>query len=169
MSFQLSSNVDRSKVFLTSSSDLTGERWDALYHLEDIFSFIRSADCEIVALRKYVCKMETGFAAGKGDQSDSESGIIQIRPTNINEDRQLVFERNVYIDAKCIEENPLGILRKGEVLFNNTNSQELVGKSVYFDLDEKFVCSNHIIDSSPDVRRRHASTTVVGASAFSTR
>ncbi|MBU1130175.1 restriction endonuclease subunit S [Patescibacteria group bacterium] len=35
-------------------------------------------------------------------------------------------------------------LQKEEVLFNNTNSQELVGKTSYFDLDDNYFCSNHI-------------------------
>ncbi|NDU98930.1 restriction endonuclease subunit S, partial [Spirosoma terrae] len=36
------------------------------------------------------------------------------------------------------------LLVPGEVLFNNTNSQELVGKTVYFDIDGEYFCSNHI-------------------------
>lgn len=71
-------------------------------------------------------------------------GVIQIRPTNINDDREFVFDRNVYLPGTLLEEFPQDRLQKGEVLFNNTNSQELVGKTVFFDLDGDFFCSNHI-------------------------
>ena len=37
-----------------------------------------------------------------------------------------------------------------EVLFNNTNSQEQVGKSVYFDLEGYYFCSNHITRIATD-------------------
>jgi restriction endonuclease S subunit len=35
-------------------------------------------------------------------------------------------------------------LKKNEILFNNTNSQELVGKTAFFDLEGEYFCSNHI-------------------------
>jgi type I restriction enzyme S subunit len=36
------------------------------------------------------------------------------------------------------------VLKRREVLFNNTNSQEQVGKTVWFDLDGHYFSSNHI-------------------------
>ncbi len=36
------------------------------------------------------------------------------------------------------------LLRKGDVLFNNTNSPELVGKTAHFDLNGEFAFSNHM-------------------------
>jgi type I restriction enzyme S subunit len=86
----------------------------------------------------------TGFAAGRGDQSDEGGAVIQIRPTNISNDRELVFNRNVTIAAAELKTRKLDVLKRGEVLFNNTNSQEQVGKTVYFDLHEDYFCSNHI-------------------------
>lgn len=35
-------------------------------------------------------------------------------------------------------------IEQGEVLFNNTNSQELVGKTAIFNMNGQYVCSNHI-------------------------
>lgn len=37
----------------------------------------------------------------------------------------------------------------GEVLFNNTNSAEMVGKSAVFELDQLCACSNHITRLRP--------------------
>lgn len=36
------------------------------------------------------------------------------------------------------------------MLFNNTNSQEQVGKTVYFDLEGDYFCSNHITRIATD-------------------
>ena len=36
------------------------------------------------------------------------------------------------------------MLKRGEVLFNNTNSQEQVGKTVLFDFEGNYFSSNHI-------------------------
>lgn len=45
---------------------------------------------------------------------------------------------------RYIERNSVNIIQVEDVLFNNTNSQELVGKTAYFDLDETYFYSNHI-------------------------
>ena len=45
---------------------------------------------------------------------------------------------------RAAEKQPGDLLKKGEILFNNTNSQELVGKSVIFNLEGQYFCSNHI-------------------------
>jgi len=57
-----------------------------------------------------------------------DDGIIQLRPTNIDADRELVFHRNIYLDKALLLEKPGDVVEYGELLFNNTNSQELVGK-----------------------------------------
>ena len=77
-------------------------------------------------------------------QLHDDDGIIQIRPTNIGSDRQLKFDRNVYLDSIILTEQPTDVLQRREVLFNNTNSQEQVGKTALFDIEGSFVCSNHI-------------------------
>lgn len=58
----------------------------------------------------------------------------------MDNDGILKFDKNIYID-QVSEEN---LLKKGEILFNNTNSQELVGKTSYYELDGEYCCSNHI-------------------------
>lgn len=45
---------------------------------------------------------------------------------------------------RYIERNSVNIIQIEDVLFNNTNSQELVGKTAYFDLDGTYFYSNHI-------------------------
>jgi restriction endonuclease S subunit len=92
-----------------------------------------------------LCVSENRLCGWGKDQAEDESGIIQIRPTNIDSDRRLKFDRNIYIDADLATRRPREILKPGEVLFNNTSSQALVGKTTFFDLsDQPYTCSNHI-------------------------
>lgn len=137
-------NSIESRIFKRPFSEVTGRRLDPLYHHGDMFHFVRGANSDLFRLADYVTAFITGFAAGRNDQGEEEDGIIQIRPTNINEDRELVFNRNVYISPSELSNRPLDILKRCEVLFNNTNSQEQVGKSAFFDLGGEYFCSNHI-------------------------
>ncbi len=84
--------------------------------------------------------MQSGFGAGKGDQSDEEHGIIHLRPTNIDNEGNLVFEKNIYVPSEINKPT----LSRDDILFNNTNSQELVGKTAIFKDDRKTFFSNHI-------------------------
>ncbi|MHB1564479.1 MAG: restriction endonuclease subunit S [Leptospirillum sp.] len=137
-------NTIRQRIFHISFKHLTGQRFDPLYHQGDIFHFVRDAKCDLPKLGGLVAYFLTGFAAGRDAQSEDESGIIQIRPTNISNDRELVFNRNITIALTELEARKLDRLKRGEVLFNNTNSQEQVGKTVYFDLNGLYFSSNHI-------------------------
>ncbi len=134
-----------SRIFDSNYESIAGLRWDPLYHQGDIFYFIRKAKYDFQRLGKKVKYFITGFPAGRNDQvNEEDGGIIQIRPTNLSEDRELVFNRNVYIGAAALETRKADLLKHGEVLFNNTNSQDLVGKTVCFDIEGKYFSSNHI-------------------------
>lgn len=119
-------------------------RFDPLFYSSDIFSVLSSSTYKTYRICDVVSYLKTGFAAGKSEQTEQDAGIIQIRPTNINEDRLLCFDKNVYINPNEVKNKQENLLKKREVLFNNTNSQDLVGKSVFFDKDGEFFCSNHI-------------------------
>lgn len=121
-------------------------RLDPLYYLSDLAIF---TDRQITACIGELCSsMYSGFAAGKETQVKKESGYIQIRPTNIMPDGRLSFEKNVYVPKN---RNYTFIPQKA-VLFNNTNSQELVGKTAILDLpnEDQYYCSNHITVIIPD-------------------
>ena len=81
----------------------------------------------MVALGGIAKDIKTGFACGKG--SVETKGIPHIRPMNITEDGRFTWS-----GLKCItKEDYFGkedySLMPGDVLFNNTNSKELVGKT----------------------------------------
>jgi restriction endonuclease S subunit len=138
-------NTLESRMFQRKFSEITGSRFDPLYHHGDLFYFVRNASCGLTRLGPLTDYFMTGFAAGRNDQVDEEgNGIIQIRPTNLSRDRELIFNRNVYISSEERDTRKADLLLKNEVLFNNTNSQEQVGKSVLFDIGGEFFASNHI-------------------------
>jgi type I restriction enzyme S subunit len=83
--------------------------------------------------------MKNGFPQGKHNQSGK--GIIHLRPFNINEDGYIDISQKKFVDPP--QKSQYWVL-PGDVIFNNTNSEELVGKTAYFDLHGNFVISNHM-------------------------
>ncbi|SFJ10930.1 type I restriction enzyme, S subunit [Terrisporobacter glycolicus] len=67
-----------------------------------------------------------------------------LRMNNITYSGKLDLKDLKYID---IEDNELEkcIVRKGDVLFNRTNSAELIGKTCVFDLEEPMIIAGYII------------------------
>ena len=93
---------------------------------------------KLVQLGDVVREVRNGFASGKRD----EKGIVQIRMNNVTTDGHLIFDS--YLKVPIPENLDEWILEKGDFLFNNTNSYDLVGKSTIFG-DAPFPCtfSNH--------------------------
>ena len=137
-------NTISNRMFRTRAHELGGWRFDPLFHSFKLWHAIEASTTPSAPLGIYCRLVKTGFAAGGNMQLHDDDGIIQIRPTNIGSDRQLKFDRNVYLDRNILASQPTDVLRRREVLFNNTNSQEQVGKTVFFDIEGSFVCSNHI-------------------------
>ena len=81
----------------------------------------------VVKLGEIAEEIKAGFACGKS--SVETEGAPHIRPMNINENGQFTRE-----GLKCISEEEYQgredyALLPGDVVFNNTNSKELVGKT----------------------------------------
>lgn len=88
---------------------------------------------------------KSGFASGH----NLEEGVFQFRMNNLTTDGRLDLtkRRRVPHDSKKIDSF---LLQPGDVLFNATNSPELVGKSAYVAaLDEPAVFSNHFVRLRP--------------------
>ena len=67
-----------------------------------------------------------------------------LRMNNITDDGYLDLNNLKHIDIPD-EEIEKCIVRKGDVLFNRTNSAELVGKTAMYDLDEEMIIAGYII------------------------
>ncbi len=93
-----------------------------------------------VRLGDVVADTQPGFAQSPGDD---DAGIGQIRTHNVTPEGTISLNDLKYVKASE-QELEKYILRKGDVVFNNTNSEEWVGKTAYYDLDEPLVFSNHM-------------------------
>ena len=136
-------------VFFIGSASLEG-RFDPYYYNSALKDFTNSQVHPIKKIYEVVKSFSSGFGVGRQDQADEETGLIQIRPTNLDQQGLLKFDRNVYIPKNLIKHDGQ-LLKKGDVIFNNTNSQEWVGKSAYYDLDEELAYSNHITVLKVDI------------------
>lgn len=138
-------NTIVNRIFTAQRKELAGWRFDPLFHSFGLWHAIEEAHVPTKKLGLCCHYLKTGFAAGGDMQLFDNDGVVQLRPTNIDTNRELVFGRNVYLDKSVLMDRPDDVVRLGEVIFNNTNSQELVGKTAYMDVaGQSFVCSNHM-------------------------
>jgi type I restriction enzyme S subunit len=83
---------------------------------------------------------KNGYA--DGGHNESGVGIPHLRPFNVSDNGEISLGQ-----IKSVEPPPPESphrLRRLDVIFNNTNSEELVGKTALFDSEGAFVLSNHM-------------------------
>lgn len=85
-------------------------------------------------------EIKAGFACG--NSSKDGSGILHVRPMNITPEGQFSLAGSKYISEEELPEEYK--LNTGDILFNNTNSKELVGKTCYYSSNINAGFSNHI-------------------------
>ena len=93
----------------------------------------------MVQLGGLIAEAQAGFACGERDPN----GVIQLRMNNVDTHGNFVWDEvlRVPADAATVDRYRLA---SGDVMFNNTNSTELVGKSALFEgSEETIVYSNH--------------------------
>ena len=103
------------------SNIIDARRMDPIFFRYGIIQFGRIFKLEPIS--SCIIDIQSGVGAGKKDQTDKNNGIIQIRPTNIDRNGMLIFDKNIYVPFDAT----MPSLQRDDVLFNNTNSQELVG------------------------------------------
>lgn len=98
---------------------------------------------------KVIVDLQPGFAQKPGE--DDEGMTPQVRTHNVSPEGKITLEgiKHVSASIKEMERYKLAI---GDVVFNNTNSEEWVGKTAVFSQEGEFVFSNHMtrlrVDSS---------------------
>jgi restriction endonuclease S subunit len=88
-------------------------------------------------LKDWGMQAQSGFASGS--HNSEGNGIIHLRPMNVSRLGKLDFD-----NFKSVEDNSNRRINKGDILFNNTNSAELVGKTAIVDIEGDFAFSNHM-------------------------
>lgn len=82
------------------------------------------------SMRDLVREVQTGFSSSQ--HNEVGEGIPHLRPMNVSRLGRVVLDQVKYIPS---ESGGSQRLQAGDVLFNNTNSAELVGKSALFTLE----------------------------------
>ena len=85
-------------------------------------------------------KIQNGFPCG--NWNDKGFGVLQLRPFNVTDGGQIDLSSAKFIETDKRLDSYL--LRDGDVIFNNTNSEALVGKTAYWARSESAVLSNHM-------------------------
>lgn len=128
-----------SRIFKMPFRNLVGKRFDPIFYNSDLDQFNKGKFTS-TKLKTLIKEFSSGQGVGRQDQVSEDEGILQIRPTNLGPRGSFLFQKNIFVPDEVRHKR----LQKGDVIFNNTNSQELVGKSTYWDVDLEATYSNHI-------------------------
>jgi type I restriction enzyme S subunit len=98
-----------------------------------------------------VIQVATGFPFG--GHNVNGDGVPHIRPFNVGTDGEIYLDQIKSIPAAAAAEKPT--LRRNDIVFNNTNTKELVGKCALWSSEAQPVFSNHmtrirVVDDSCD-------------------
>ena len=141
----------QANVFTTSYAAIKGSRFDPDFHSLRFRTIRNALDSGLHPAKSIgeLCEyIRTGFAAGRQDQAfDYETGVPHIRPLNLDVLGQVSLDGTKFVPKTSVSNDKWCV--RGEVLFNNTNSTGLVGKSAVFDLKQPCACSNHITRLKP--------------------
>ncbi|CAG0954354.1 Type-1 restriction enzyme EcoKI specificity protein [Methanosarcinales archaeon] len=97
---------------------------------------------KIKKISELIINQLSGFACAI-DTMVERDGYVQLRPFNFGDNGRLKLDTLYQIPIDQVDTN-IYSLKKGDILFNNTNSIELVGKSLLVDKEYPFAFSNHI-------------------------
>lgn len=92
-----------------------------------------------------VVQVTTGFPFG--DHNVSGDGVPHIRPFNVGVNGEICLDQIKSIPAAAAAGRPT--LQRLDIVFNNTNTKELVGKCALWQSDEAPVFSNHMTRIRP--------------------
>lgn len=126
-------------VVLAKKSDI-GEQDYILVGERYVITTPSSGKWPQVKIGDICTEIKAGFACG--NSAKDIEGVVHIRPMNITPDGRFSLVGSKYIDRGELREEFK--IRAGDVLFNNTNSKELVGKTCFVASDIYAGFSNHI-------------------------
>ena len=93
---------------------------------------------EVGYVGDFASEIQPGFASGKHNQEGT--GIPHLRPMNIDRSGKIDLSVVKYVSPDADAKR----LREGDVLFNNTNSPELIGKTSVITQSANWGFSNHM-------------------------
>lgn len=126
--------VSKEKIATNGDYNLSGERYREGSGAPTTFVFRSIGDI--------ADEIKAGFASGQS--SVSTNGVPHIRPMNITDKGLFTWQGLKQIKTSEFQGREDYALRSGDVLFNNTNSKELVGKTCLIENDIHGGFSNHM-------------------------
>lgn len=125
------------------------DRWaaDYIFNLSSIIG-ITEAKYPVQKVRNFILSYQYGLSS---KATEEPIGIPMLRMNNIN-NSELDITDLKYISIHEKQKKKI-LLAKGDLLFNRTNSKELVGKTAVFDLDEEFTFASYIIRLKLDTEK----------------
>jgi type I restriction enzyme S subunit len=97
---------------------------------------------EAVFVGDVIADIQPGFACGMHNQEGV--GVPHLRPMNVDREGRLDLSLVKFVPP----DNPLRI-KRGDILFNNTNSPELIGKTTSIEREGEWAFSNHMTRLCP--------------------
>jgi len=135
--------VKKEKIAANGDWNLSGERYRESSSALTKFPYR--------AIKDIALEIRAGFASGQS--STDIVGVPHIRPMNISEAGQFVPDGMKYISEEEYRDREDYCLEAGDVLFNNTNSIDLIGKTCLIEHPLRCGYSNHMtrIRVNPDL------------------
>ena len=125
------------------------DRWaaDYLFNLNSIKG-IAEAKYPVQKIRNFILSYQYGLSL---KATEEPIGIPMLRMNNINKS-ELDIDELKYISIQDEKKEKI-LLVKGDLLFNRTNSKELVGKTAVFELNEEFTFASYLIRLKLDTEK----------------
>lgn len=90
-------------------------------------------------------EVTSGFPCG--DHNSDGAGVLQIRPFNVTANASISLTTQKHVPGPVATGRPM--LEPGDIIFNNTNTKELVGKTAAWNGPPGSVFSNHMTRIRP--------------------
>lgn len=137
--YEKKDNEENENVVLAKKTDisrnnyiLVGEHYVKTTRIAGVWPQVKIGD---------VCReIKSGFPCG--NSAKDIDGVLHIRPMNITPDGRFTVNGSKFINPDDLP--PEYLVKAGDVLFNNTNSKELVGKTCFVSENLNAGYSNHI-------------------------
>jgi type I restriction enzyme S subunit len=100
-----------------------------------------------------------GFACG--EHNGDGRGVLQVRPFNVTSSGSIDLTQQKHVPESAAEGKPT--LLRDDIVFNNTNTKELVGKAALWNGPESCVYSNHMTRLrvlTKDISSRYLATAI---------
>ncbi|WP_035737729.1 restriction endonuclease subunit S [Francisella philomiragia] len=120
-------NIKNANTLMASTLDKTFKKLEGEYSLEKVENIAST--------------IQSGFPVNK--KNEEPNGYVHLRTHNISINGELNFDTVIKVKLSMIKEK-FSYIEKGDILFNNTNSTELVGKTAIVREDYNYAFSNHL-------------------------